>query len=94
LNDRSVSGDPLRAHHEVLDSDELGREAMWLGLRLLRDGVDRAGYAARFGADPAERFAAQLERLGRGGLLTVDDRCIRLTARGAALADEVALAFL
>ncbi len=104
LNDRSIKNstnvrsisadDPLIAHHERLDGDTLAREAMWLGLRLLEDGIPRARYAARFGVDPARRFAAEIDRLRRAELLAIDADRIRLTRRGALLADEVALSFL
>jgi oxygen-independent coproporphyrinogen-3 oxidase len=90
----TLAGDPLLAHHEPLAADTLAREAMWLGLRQLEDGVDRAGYAARHGADPVARFPVEVERLRAAGLLAVDGARLRLTRRGALLADEVALHFL
>lgn len=87
-------GTGLCSTHEHLDQPTLAREAMWLGLRQLADGVDRAGYQARYGDDPAARFADEVADLERAGLLTVSPRSLRLTPRGAQLADEVALRFL
>jgi len=79
---------------ELLDAGALGREAMWLGLRQLRAGVSRRAFAARFGEDPVARFAAVLGPLEQAGAVEVDAERVRLTARGALLADEVGLRFL
>ena len=84
----------LVAGHERLSPDALAREAIWLGLRMLDDGIDRAAYQARFGVDPVARFNGEMSPLAAGGLLEIDDRAVRLTRRGALLADEVALRFL
>jgi len=51
---------------------------------------------ARHGFDFAERFPAELERLGqlaRDGLVTLDDRGLVVTARGRLLIRHVAMAF-
>jgi oxygen-independent coproporphyrinogen-3 oxidase len=84
----------LVASREHLDADTLGREAMWLGLRRLSEGVDRAAYVARHGADPTLRFAAQMTRLHAAGLVEVSPERIRLTPRGVLLADEVGAYFI
>ncbi len=88
------AGGELTAERERLDEAALAREAIWLGLRMLGDGVDRARFAARFGADPIDRFAGEFARLGAEGLVEVDAARARLTARGALFADEVGARFL
>lgn len=84
----------LAASREQLSAEVLSREAMWLGLRRLVEGVDRATYAARHGADPAHRFASEIERLRTAGLVDVGPERIRLTPRGILLADEVGAYFI
>ena len=95
LNERSLSSlADLIAGEERIDRETLAREAIWLGLRLLDDGINRAHFAVRFGTDPVERFAREIAPLVAGDLLAVSDSHMRLTPRGALLADEVALRFL
>ncbi len=72
--------------------EERMRRAVMFGLRSA--GVDRADYSRRYGVDPVERFAAELEPLLGHGLLEVDERGIRLTDRGAPFADGIALRFV
>ena len=90
--DSALSGG-LIAHQEPLDEETLAREAMWLGLRLLDEGVDRRAFEARFGQDPIERFGNVLGPLIEGGLVEGRGGGLRLTARGALLADEIGLRF-
>jgi oxygen-independent coproporphyrinogen-3 oxidase len=87
-------GGGLVAHHEALDEETLAREAMWLGLRLLDRGLDRAAFVERFGVDPSQRFAATLAPLVGGGLIEETPSALRLSRRGALLADEIGLRFL
>lgn len=82
------------ASREQLSAETLGREAMWLGLRRLSEGIDRATYAARHGDDPARRFATEMARLCAAGLVDVAPDRIRLTPRGVLLADEVGAYFI
>jgi oxygen-independent coproporphyrinogen-3 oxidase len=84
-----LDGDPLVEGREALGRDVLAREAMWLGLRMLDEGVERAAYRRRFGVDPVERFAVELERLERAGLVARTEERLVLTRRGVLLADEV-----
>jgi oxygen-independent coproporphyrinogen III oxidase len=73
--------------------DEAARafEAMSLGLRRI-DGVERGTFAAEFGTDPLDRFAAGLAE--RDVLIEVDAHRLRLTPTGRLLASEACLAFL
>jgi oxygen-independent coproporphyrinogen-3 oxidase len=88
-----LAADAALAHYERLDAAGLEREGVWLGLRLI-DGIDRASHAARHGADPVERHAAEIERLQKEGLVTVGADRLRLTPRGVLFADEVGARFL
>jgi oxygen-independent coproporphyrinogen III oxidase len=71
--------DELRSRHEVL----------FLGLRTV-DGVDRAAYRRRFGADLLTHFQ-RLRELERLRLVQIDDASVAPTARGLWLADELAV---
>lgn len=84
----------LNQESTVLRSEKVSREAameesIFLNLRLLRRGIVREEFAARFGADPVALFAGELAELGRAGLVTVDEHAIRLKPRGYFLANEV-----
>lgn len=73
---------------EVLDNDDMQREMMMLGLRLL-EGVSRAGFAERYGSDPLDVFTNEISVLQKQGLIQVDDDLIHLTDRGLDLANIV-----
>jgi oxygen-independent coproporphyrinogen-3 oxidase len=74
-----------------LDEGMRAFEAMALGLRRI-DGVERAPFAAEFGADPVDRFADGLAE--RDILIEVEPDRLRLTPMGRLLASEACLAFL
>ena len=76
-----------------LDEATRAFEAMALGLRRI-DGVERASFAAEFGADPLERFAAGLAARDIQPLIAVDPDRLRLTPSGRLLASDACLAFL
>lgn len=84
---RPLAGD------ETLDEDARAFEAMALGLRRI-DGVERAGFAAEFGADPLERFADGLSDGQAKGLVEVTAGRLRLTPMGRLFASDACLAFL
>jgi oxygen-independent coproporphyrinogen-3 oxidase len=59
-------------------------------LRLqLRAGLDRAAFAARFGVDPTEQFAPELDHLGELACVEVDAAAVRLTALGRTFVEDV-----
>jgi coproporphyrinogen III oxidase-like Fe-S oxidoreductase len=61
-----------------------------LGLRTV-EGLLRAPYRRRFGADPLDHYGPALRSLEQGGWLTVHPARIAPTRRGLWLADELAL---
>lgn len=65
-----------------------------LGLRLLTTGVNREAFRTRHGVDLDDLFAGPIARMQAQGLLMDDGEAIRLTARGAMLANSVAAEFL
>ena len=87
------SGVRAMAGSEQLDEATRAFEAVALGLRRVA-GFSRAAFAAEFGQDPVERYAAAVEDATRAGLLEVADEAIRLTPLGRLFANEALVAFV
>lgn len=86
--------------HPSLDAEEtidqrleMG-ETMMMGLRLTREGVHRADFAARFGQSLESVFGSEIVRLKQLGLLSETDQRLLLTPQGRLLGNQVFLAFL
>jgi oxygen-independent coproporphyrinogen-3 oxidase len=79
---------------EELDDRTAMGETMMLGLRLLQDGVSPSSFARRHGVSLFDQFGSQLDRLTSIGLLEAEDGRVRLTERGALLANSVCAEFL
>ncbi|HEX6624821.1 MAG TPA: radical SAM family heme chaperone HemW [Pyrinomonadaceae bacterium] len=77
-----------------LDAHEASAEAIFLGLRLLRRGVNLAEHRARFRRDVRREHAADLARFREAGLVEIDGDVLRLTPHGALLSNEVFAAFV
>jgi oxygen-independent coproporphyrinogen-3 oxidase len=67
---------------------------MMLGLRLLQDGVSAPAFLARHGVPLRDRFGVEISRFENLGLLGFQDDRLRLTHRGALLANSVCAEFL
>ncbi len=83
---------------EAIDRATAIAEQMMLGLRLVREGVGAAEFAARFGEPLAEKFAAAIAKNQRRGLLEwIDSPAgprLRLTRPGRFLANQVVVDFM
>jgi oxygen-independent coproporphyrinogen-3 oxidase len=92
--ENAIEADRLPATdvEQLTPSQRAGELAMLL-LRLT-EGLNFAAFADRTGRDARQLFAAQIAQLAPTGLITVDDRSIRLTERGLGVADAVAAEFL
>lgn len=88
----SGSGDATEWRERLCPERALG-EAVMLGLRT-REGVRFASLRERFGIDVRRRRAREIRALREAGLLRVTPEAMALTARGLAVADEVALRFI
>jgi oxygen-independent coproporphyrinogen-3 oxidase len=77
---------------ETLTPQMARAETMFLGLRLLIDGV-RVNSPSE-GCEPSEGFQRQIGDLVQAGLLEVDDRRVRLTRRGRLLSNQVFVRFM
>jgi oxygen-independent coproporphyrinogen-3 oxidase len=77
----------------VVDRRMALEETLFLGLRLAR-GVNLREAAAKYGAEAIAAFRDAIAEFVEGGLLFHDGDCIRLTARGRLLSNEVFLRFI
>ncbi|HYE15215.1 MAG TPA: radical SAM family heme chaperone HemW [Pyrinomonadaceae bacterium] len=77
-----------------LGEREAGAEALFLGLRLLRRGVNLREHRERFRQDVLEEHAEDLRRFGEAGLVELEGDTLRLTQAGALLSNEVFSAFV
>jgi oxygen-independent coproporphyrinogen-3 oxidase len=85
---------PAVADLETLAAPSSMAETMFLGLRLLDEGVKFAAFASRFGRDPRVVYQRQLLELKEAGLITMDETRICLTKRGHLLGNEAFQRFL
>jgi oxygen-independent coproporphyrinogen-3 oxidase len=92
--ERAVADQALPASDvEALTPDQRAGELAMLMLRLDR-GIEFDAFAERTGRDARGLFREQIDRLAPAGLITVDDRAVRLTERGINVADAIAGEFL
>lgn len=83
------------ASEERASAETARGEAVFLGLRQVREGLDTAAFEAEFGAPIGDFYAEQLRALFRDGLIESEPPGhLRLTRRGRRFADSVAAAFV
>ncbi len=87
--ERGLQGESTIQRAETVTPSMAMEESIFLNLRLLKRGIARQEFAARFGVDPVIPLGAELAELTRADLVAVDDSAIRLTADGCFLANEV-----
>ncbi len=83
-----ASGEMISEIHEVLDRDARFREAVVIGLRLVR-GVNRGELVEKWGIDPVKYYGDTLYSLQGQGLLRMDNEVIQLTGTGRRVANAV-----
>jgi oxygen-independent coproporphyrinogen-3 oxidase len=86
----------IQSHQEIDRSSEIA-ETMMMGLRLTREGVSARAFEERFAERLSQRFAPQIRRLGRLGLLEWagnGDEALRLTKAGRLLGNQVFVEFV
>lgn len=81
------------AFSETIDAPTAMGETMMLGLRLL-EGVDRDTFRRRHGVSLDAVYGPQLAALAPLDVVDDDGACVRLTARGRLVANEVLIRFL
>lgn len=70
------------------------QDALMVGFRLLREGVDLAGLAARYGVDPRIEFAKSFSKLYKLGLIEDVGDWTRLTERAYFIGNQVFSEFM
>ena len=80
------------ASGEDVTPEEHLRERIFTGLRL-REGIDLDALSSDLDIPVRERFARQIDRIGRDGLGTLDGAVLRLNDRGLDLHSEVSVRF-
>jgi oxygen-independent coproporphyrinogen III oxidase len=88
-----------RGERAVTNTEEISErtamgETMMLGLRLLEDGVSEQSFARRHHVSLFAQFEPQIAQLTSTGLLEANDHGVRLSRRGALLANAVCVEFL
>jgi oxygen-independent coproporphyrinogen III oxidase len=87
------AGRSPRASSEIITPEMARAETMYLGLRLLQEGVSAEEFAAQHGR-PLDMYAPQIAELVEWGLLERSGSRVRLTARGRLLSNQVFIRFL
>ena len=87
--ERGLQGESTTQSAETISPSVAAEESIFLNLRLLKRGIVRREFAARFGNDPATLLGDELAELLRAKLIAVDEAAIRLTPDGCFLANEV-----
>jgi len=86
-------GPAAATQEKTTPTDGMG-ETMFLGLRLVQEGVNEEGFSRRFGRSIASTYGPELERLTEQGLIAHDSGRLRLTPRGRLLGNRVFEAFV
>jgi oxygen-independent coproporphyrinogen-3 oxidase len=91
--ERLNDGRPVRVDVTPLSAASRIEEAIFTGLRLSA-GLDRRNFQGRFGVDPLERHAADLEPFFEDGLMWRDGDRFGLTRRGMLVANSILSMFV
>jgi len=88
-----LQGQPaVREAHQLSVAEQIS-ETIFLALRLA-EGLDLAGFEARFGKPVEGLFGAELRKLRGMGLVEITEKNLKLTKKGLPLANEVFAAFI
>lgn len=78
---------------ESIDTSASMAEHMMTGLRLLREGIDIAGFEQRFGVPLMQMYGDVIERFTGYGLLRQDGDRLRLTSAARLVSNQIFLEF-
>ncbi len=85
---------PAVAKHRVVSRADDLYETIMMGLRLTREGINRARFSARFGQDFAAMFPEAVERLSALGLIHLNEDRVRLSSAGRLLSNGIIREFV
>jgi oxygen-independent coproporphyrinogen-3 oxidase len=80
---------PATLDEVVVSREDEIAETLIMGLRLTQEGINRAQFRARFGADLLEIHAEVMRRYAATGLLEISDERVRLTSQGRLLSNMI-----
>jgi oxygen-independent coproporphyrinogen III oxidase len=73
----------------AVDQENEIAETLIMGLRLIREGIMRSAFAARFGVDVVDLHHKTLHRFAGNDLLKIEPDVVRLTSRGRLLSNMI-----
>lgn len=73
---------------KVTPEDDL-YETVMMGMRMIREGIDRKLFKTRFGQDFVEMFPDEMRKFQNMGLLHIDENRVHLTESGRLLSNSV-----
>jgi oxygen-independent coproporphyrinogen III oxidase len=88
---------PATIHTEMIDRATQMRDFMWLGLRLVKDGISEERFYHSFGSSMRATFKDEIDELLNLGLIEWgrnDHTSLHLTRRGVMLANQVFMRFV
>ncbi|MCB9435368.1 MAG: radical SAM family heme chaperone HemW [Anaerolineales bacterium] len=80
---------PATIKAEALDTPTDMGETVFMGLRLLQEGLSLEAFAARYGERFETRFGEDMQRLIQRGLLSLEDDCLKLTPSARLISNYV-----
>ena len=99
LENTTIFNKPLPATPATMTIETIDRqtdmaETIFMGLRLLNEGIQRTHFNARYGVSLHEYFADEITQLVQQGLLLNDEHSVRLTAKARLISNVVFRKFL
>jgi oxygen-independent coproporphyrinogen III oxidase len=85
---------PATAKAVRLDRATQVQDALIMGLRLTREGIQRRAFRERFGVDVVDIHQPVVDRLVALGMVTYDDRALRVTEAGRYLLNAILVELL
>jgi oxygen-independent coproporphyrinogen-3 oxidase len=80
---------PATIKVDPIDRDTELAETMFMGLRLLDEGLSMSNFEARYGVQVEDRFENEIKQLVRKGLLVIDGDRLKLTMQARLISNHV-----
>jgi oxygen-independent coproporphyrinogen-3 oxidase len=92
--DKNILLPPAMEGYEIISERLAMSETLILGLRLVRDGVNKREFCLRFGKSVDEVFGSALKQLEQSRLLACQDEVLRLTEQAYLISNQVFIRLL
>ena len=86
--------DSSKTREEKQSWKEEMEETIFMGLRLLKEGLNLTDFSDRFNTDIYDIYGAKIENLIKNGLLIKEDNSLKLSDRAVFISNEIFLEFL